>query len=136
MIIWNTDCNAPCPGEIVDDESGQTLLVQTDWDYPCVAGTFGWSIRNVQRCPECSSVDVKPAPDFLGGAVAECQECGEQFDACHHENTDGTIDCPDCGVTATDFISAAGEWLRDNHGVTADDPGYFTPQPPYYQVRT
>ena len=23
------------------------------------------------------------------------------------------------------FISAAGEWLRDNHGATADDPGYF-----------
>jgi len=24
-----------------------------------------------------------------------------------------------------EFISAAGEWLRDNHGATADDPGYF-----------
>jgi len=34
-----------------------------------------------------------------------------------------------CGVQAGEFISAAGEWLRENDGVTADDPGYFdTPE--------
>ncbi len=81
-ITWNTDVNAPCcPGEILA-EDGRSILVQTDWDYPSAAGLFGWSLRNVQRSPEC-------------------------------------------GVTAGEFIAAAGEWLRDNGGVTADDPGYF-----------
>jgi len=97
MITWNTDVNAPCcPGEIVA-EDGRTVLVQTDWDWPGVASTFGWSIRNL-------------VPD------------GQ---ACDHNGTDGTVDCPECGITAADFISAAGEWLRDNNGATADDPGYF-----------
>jgi hypothetical protein len=55
-IYWNTDVNAPCcPGEIVDDETGKSILIQTDWDYPCVANTFGWSTTSVQRCPDCGS---------------------------------------------------------------------------------
>ena len=98
-ITWSTDVNAPCcPGEIVA-EDGRSILVQTDWDYPSVAQSFGWSLRNVQRCPYC------------GG--------------CDHSSTDGTVDCPECGVTAGAFIAAAGEWLRDNDGTTAEDPGYF-----------
>jgi hypothetical protein len=30
---------------------------------------------------------------------------------CGHERTDGTVDCPDCGRTASQFIQAAGEYL-------------------------
>ena len=97
-ITWKTDANDhSLPGEIVD-ESGRSILIQTDFDYPAAATAFGWSVRQVQRCPE----------DGL----------------CDHEHTDGTIDCP-CGVTALDFISAAGDWLRDHDGETVDDPGYF-----------
>ena len=100
MIMWNTDVNAPCcPGEIVDQETGKTVLVQTDWDYPGVASTFGWSLRDVQQ------------PD--------------RDEPCNHDRIDGTVDCEDCGLTASDFIGAAEEWLSDNDGVEADDPGYF-----------
>ena len=48
-ITWNTDVNAPCcPGEIVA-EDGRTVLIQTDWDYPGFAITFGWD-----PCEECT----------------------------------------------------------------------------------
>ena len=134
MITWNTDVNAPCcPGEIVGppleqerDDRGrflpverQTILIQTDWDYPPTAQTFGWSLRSVQRCHVCGTVDTA-----VNGESWECAECGNRNRTCRHDSTDGTVDCP-CGVGAIEFISAAGEWLRDNHGATADDPGYF-----------
>jgi|ERR1035437_2867227 hypothetical protein len=35
------------------------------------------------------------------------------------------VDCKLCGVTATDFINSAGEYLSNNDGKEADDPGYF-----------
>ena len=105
MITWNTEVNAPCcPGEIVNDD-GRAVLVQTDWDYPGVAASFGWSIRSVRPTTR-ANVGMLPA--------------------CDHAHTDGTVDCPDCGVTASQFISAAREYLDDNDGATADDPGYFT----------
>jgi hypothetical protein len=93
MIRWNTQVDAPgCPGEIVNDD-GRTVLVQTDWDYPGVARTFGWSPREVQR---------------------------EDRPPCDHRSTDGTVDCPACGVTAGEFIAAAREWLEEHDGATAD----------------
>jgi hypothetical protein len=103
-IMWDTDVNAPgCPGQIVNlDDESQTILVQTDWDYPAVAQLFGWSLRAVQ-------------PVVVIGNL------------CDHGGTDGTIDCPECGLPALDFITAAGEWLDDNDGAEADDgPGYFS----------
>lgn len=124
-ITWNTNVDAPCcPGEILGP-NGQSHLVQTDYDYPGVAGSFGWSVRNVQKCPECGSTVCDPIPDWRGGKRAECQSCGEAFDPCDHDHTDGTVDCPDCRAAASDFIEAAGEWLREHDGMTADDPGYF-----------
>lgn len=33
---------------------------------------------------------------------------------CKHVRTDGTVDCPTCGLKSIDFISAAIDWL-DNH---------------------
>lgn len=97
-ITWNTDVNAPCcPGEILA-EDGRSVLVQTDWDYPGVASTFGWSMRDVQR-----------------------NTAGD----CLHDFTDGTVDCADCGLTASDFIAAARLWLDEHDGAQAEDPGYF-----------
>ena len=97
-IVWNTDVDAPgCPGEILSEDTGKSILIQTDWDYPSTAGTFGWSMQSVQN------------------------DGGE----CDHNETDGTVDCAVCGVTASRFIEAAREWLEDNDGSTAEDPGYF-----------
>ena len=33
---------------IVDNDTGKDILIQTDWDYPGIASTFGWS-----PCDEC-----------------------------------------------------------------------------------
>lgn len=96
-IVWNTEVNAPCVGEIVA-ANGETRLVQSDWDYPGVASTFGWDITSVQNDDE---------------------------HVCEHRGTDGTVDCKECGLSASDFIAAAGNWLSDNDGATAEDPGYF-----------
>lgn len=120
MITWNTDVNAPCcPGEIVNDD-GQSVLIQTDWDYPGVAGTFGWSPMMVQRCEECGGCAVGPE-------VNHCQECDHASEApcCRHSGTDGTVDCPECGAKVAWFLESARQWLDDHDGATADDPGYF-----------
>jgi len=94
-ITWSTE-GRYYAGEIVNDTDSRTVCIQTDWDFPGVADTFGWSTRDVQSGQ------------------------GE----CDHSETDGTVDCS-CGVTASDFISAAAEWLDGNDGATVDDPGYF-----------
>lgn len=96
-IKWNANiANAPCCAGEITAANGQSVLIQTDWDWPSVASTFGWTIASVQ--------DNGP---------------------CDHGYTDGTIDCSECGHTASTFIARAGEWLDDHDGATADDPGYF-----------
>lgn len=37
-----------------------------------------------------------------------------------HGETDGTVDCPVCGETVADMISAAIDWLDDHDGATVD----------------
>ncbi len=32
---------------------------------------------------------------------------------CNHSQTDGTVDCPECGAKASEFISAAAVYLDD-----------------------
>ena len=99
-ITWEADAG-PAIGMIVA-ENGRTRLVQTDWDCPGVAETFGWSIRRVQRA----------------GRRRKAKRCD-------HRHTDGTADCPDCGVRVGEFIDAAHEWLCGHDGAVAEDPGYF-----------
>lgn len=138
-ITWNADVNAPgCLGEIVADD-GRTVLVQTDWDYPGVARTFGWDMRSVQpehvtepfladedtgllTCRACGHGHLPCELD--NGRCATCLDVPEVRE-CPHVFSDGTIDCP-CGVKASDFIAAAREYLGDHDGATAKDPGYFT----------
>jgi|LakMenEpi03Aug12_release.lakeMendotaPanAssembly.Ray.scaffolds.fasta_scaffold383687_3 hypothetical protein len=95
-ITLDTDVCGGAYCLIVNDD-GQDILVQTDWELPGVASTFGWNIREVKT----------PGRD------------------CDHQGTDGTIDCPDCGLKAIAFIEEAGEWINSNDGATAEDPGYF-----------
>jgi len=132
-IMINTSVNAPgCPCEIiavhrngkpVKDIAG--ILVQTDWDYPGFAGTFGWSLAEVQRC-SCGNVcgikydkKMKRFP-----AQYACPECGIIGTTCLHDMTDGTVKC-ECNTQPGDFMAAAYDYLRDNDGKIVDDPGYF-----------
>lgn len=73
----------------------QTVLFQTDWEFPSLAQAFGWSLRNVQK----------------------------EGQTCDHDTTDGTVTCKACGLTASDFISAAYDWLKAHNGKVAIDHG-------------
>src|SRR5213078_3090693 len=113
-IRWNTDVNAPgCPGEICavgrfrKDERPEPILIQTDWEYPGVARSFGWDIATVQRCSECGEIG-----GVMPDGNAYC--CDAWTEECDHDGTDGTVDCLDCGVTNSEFITAADEWLRSH----------------------
>ena len=56
-ITWNTGVDAPgCPGEILSDD-GRSILVQTDWDYPGTASSFGWSLSEVQPAKRTAYFD-------------------------------------------------------------------------------
>lgn len=71
-----------------------TVLIQSDWDYPGLARTFGFA----------------PKAGW-----------------CQHPHTDGTVQCPDCGMAAGDFIKQAAEFLDycAEKGKVVEDPGYF-----------
>jgi hypothetical protein len=75
----------------------ETVLFQTDWDYPGLARELGWNGK--------------------GGR-----------ERCRHFGTDGTVACNECGKTASEFISAAAEWLDRHCGQTFRGKGedYFT----------
>jgi hypothetical protein len=99
-IAWDAD-TSDCPGaigKIENPDTGETILIQTDFDACGVASSFGWSISSVPH-----KGDIP----------------------CNHNLTDGTVDCLGCGLTASEFISAAIDWLNEHDGVIADDPGYF-----------
>lgn len=89
--------------EITGKWDGYTLsqFIQTDFDYPTLASAFRWDIRKVQRNHP------------KGGKP------------CQHSQTDGTIDCPECGAPAALFIQSAAQFLREHDGSWANDPGYL-----------
>jgi hypothetical protein len=121
-ITWET--LAYCAGKIIDDETGKSRLVQTDWDYPGVASSFGWSIREVQCCPVCGEIgDHEQEMGFVFCTNDDCRVA--TFTPCEHRGTDGTVECKECKTRASAFIYKAGQFLADNDGATADDPGYF-----------
>ncbi|MCK5604427.1 hypothetical protein KAR91_21230 [Candidatus Pacearchaeota archaeon] len=77
---------------LIVSEDGRSKLIQTDTDFPGLAGSFGWPIKE---------------------------------GSCDHSNTDGTVDCPDCGAYVVEFIVKAIEYLDDHIGDSISDPGYF-----------
>lgn len=92
---------ADAPGCVkLTDDAGRSVLFQTDCDWPAVAGLFGWSTNHNMR-------DDQNAEACLGS----------QF-------TDGTVDCPQCGKKAGQFIAEARQYLDDHHGDKCDNPGY------------
>ena len=82
----------------VTKESGEqpSLYYQNDYDFPGLARDLGWDMAEVQQ----------------RGTAAD--------ETCQHACTDGTVACPHCGLTATDFIAAAIRWLDDNDGNVFD----------------
>ena len=78
------------------------ILVQTDYDYPSLARVFGWDMLETQ-----------------------VMQMGYYGVICNHLETDGTVNCPQCGLTPTTFINDADTFLSDNLGAIAEDPGYF-----------
>lgn len=100
------------------------MLIQTDWDFPSVAGSFGWSTRHVQKCDRCGHASA----GHSNIAVKYCRDCNANVgNTCYHSGTDGTVKCSECGLQASDFILAARNWIDDNDGAEAEDPGYFEP---------
>lgn len=71
------------------------LLVQTDYDFPSIARDLGWNLTRVQRDKQ--------------GKVRHLLRASRR--GCQHIGTDGTVDCRDCGVTASAFIEAAADFL-------------------------
>lgn len=91
----------------VDEETGcylpdDSVLVQTDYDYPGIARSFGWDMQESQ-----------------------VMQSGYYGQKCQHHSTDGTVKCDSCGLTPSTFISDAAEYLDNNLGKITDDPGYF-----------
>lgn len=96
------------PGYVISNEAGDEVLVQSDYDYPATATTFGFVLSAL------------PLPTGNAG-VSPSDWCPSD-----HDGTDGTIPCPSCGLPASFFIDAARGFLNDNLGTTTDyDPGYF-----------
>jgi hypothetical protein len=69
-----------------------------DYSYPGVASELGWSTRRVQK---------------RDGETVVLQRTVDTKQNCRHSSTDGTVDCRECGVTAQEFISAAGDFLHE-----------------------
>ena len=71
-------------------------LVQTDWEYPAAAMRCGWNLRRVQAGRD---------------GVRVLDRASNRGHGCDHAGIDGTVTCRDCGVTASDFIAAAADYL-------------------------
>lgn len=93
---------------IRNTENNDTVLVQMDYDFPSLATNFGWSVSRVK----CES-----------GHRYDC-DCDSYTD-CDHSETDGTIDCKECGMKANIFITSAREYLDESIDNEIGDPGYF-----------
>ena len=105
----------------IQADNGQSRLIQTDWDYPGIANTFGWDKRSIQACPTCKQLlNVAPRSGMFA-----CHNCGDKVSLiCQHDATDGTINCH-CELTAGHFITSARQWIDDHDRATTEDPGYF-----------
>ena len=105
ITLDSNPSDAPGCVKIIADD-GRDMLVQLDYDWPAIAGVFGWTPRHEPNEPS----------NFKGEAGEAC--IGSY-------RTDGTIDCPECGKSVSEFISEAREYLDDNDGSETEDPGYF-----------
>jgi hypothetical protein len=132
-IQIDTDITSDRPCQIVDLVTRRTVMPSTDFEYPSYAQTFGFDLHTVQRCPNCKKTVLVPNLDDgrTQPVYFHCENCMDAGSTithacCTHDRTDGTVQCPACGLSAGAFISAASDFLSVHHGLTAEDPGYFT----------
>jgi len=125
--LESNPADAPCCVKIVA-EDGRDLLIQSDWDFPSVAGSFGFRLSDVLPKAPQGYYDWQEGRDGGTPWTPEEEAVFHAYEAqpkCEHRGTDGTIKCPTCGLLPADFISAARQWIDANDGATAKDPGYF-----------
>lgn len=80
------------------------------------SGTYGWDYVIVHD--DGRELVIQSDWDYAGVAST--------FGWSHeHGATDGTIDCPDCGMTAGELLAEAQAYLDDHIGDSVSDPGYF-----------
>jgi hypothetical protein len=72
-------------------------FTQTDWHFPGLAQSLGWSLTRVQKGRDGRLRLLKRRPTH--GTF------------CPHDSTDGTVTCRGCGLTAGEFIYAASDFL-------------------------
>ena len=84
-------------------------------------GDYTWDTRD-----EKNTVLVQTDAD-IPGVAREFGWLPTPTRTCMHTETDGTVDCPECGRSATEFISEAAVFLDDcvAVGEVIEDPGYF-----------
>ena len=63
---------------VVNDETGESILIQTDWDYPGIASTFGFipcecgETDGTVDCPHKSATEmINEARDYLNSCIGE-----------------------------------------------------------------
>lgn len=95
----------------------RSVFIQSNREYASLARTFGWDISTVG--PQWYDEDKAELMPNKERATYE-KQC-----YCKHEETDGTMDCKQCGVMVGDFLSAAYNYLIESTGKIVDDPGYF-----------
>jgi len=105
---------------LTDTETNEDIqFVQTDWEYPSLATSLGWSLQDLQLCRKCRKSLPEPEDEFEDEDI-QCENCRRKKGntPCEHDTTDGTVTCKECGATASEFIAAAYDWLYENDGKT------------------
>tara|TARA_R100000234_G_scaffold110704_1_gene83244 strand:- start:996 stop:1280 length:285 start_codon:yes stop_codon:yes gene_type:complete len=53
---------------IIESDSGQTVLIQSDWDYPGVASSFGWTACDCGETDGTVDCSHKTASEMIASA--------------------------------------------------------------------
>ena len=76
-----SDHGAPCCYVLVDEDTGEDILVQTDWDYPSVASAFGFvpcdcgETDGTVDCPHKTAGEmITAAAEWLDDHIGETVE--------------------------------------------------------------
>jgi hypothetical protein len=89
-------------GYILHKNESENEFYQTDWNWPALATIMGWSVLRVQRRGKKIV--------HLTRVMLDSRARHDPDSYCRHL-TDGTVKCNLCGITASDFIRCAGEYL-------------------------
>jgi len=93
-----TPVNKRLARQLERETGSESVLFQTDWDFPGLAQSLGWNIIKAHK-----------------------RNCADTH------GTDGTVTCAGCGLGASHFIAKAQAWLdkRIDSVLRADCEAYF-----------